>query len=422
MSYYIRNGHVLFSEGLLQTDLFIHEGVIKVPSAELLSQTSYKEIDAKGKYILPAFVDIHHHGANGFDCVWGGYDIEKNEFIHEQSIYEAYLEQALNYCKSKGIGRLFPTTMAAPKHQLLQSLRWLNDFLKKHPKWNHFIGGINLEGSFLKLPAYAGAQNPAYFYPPSIDFIDEVQETCGNRLKIVNLPPEHGQPGLNLIQELKDRGIVIAGGHSGANYHQFEQAVKAGLSLSVHFLNGPSKSSTKPFGGGGAVEAMLRLDEVMLELIVDGWHIHPAYVRDTIARKGIDNCIAITDSMFAGGLENLHSFCLAGIEGEVSKDGTYLQVANSADTLFGSILTPDKALENLLNWFTKPMKGVWYREHEAMSFQEALGCAVKMLSANPARLMSLSGIGEIVVGGAGEIVVVDILEGRVGFKVQVQML
>ncbi|RMG22767.1 MAG: hypothetical protein D6730_15835 [Bacteroidetes bacterium] len=377
-------------------------------------------LQAKGKYLLPGFIDIHHHGVLGFDCSWGSYQRATDAFVHERAAFQQSLARALAHCLSRGITGLLLTTMAAPFEQLLLSLEWIREFRLQYPQWQHLLAGINLEGSFIRDPAYAGAQNPAWFYEPGMQRIQQLQHACGEVLKIVNLPPEHGRLAVELTHELSKQGIVVAAGHSGASYEQGMQAIEAGLKLGVHFLNGPSKSSTKPFGGGGLVEAMLQSDAVSLELIVDGWHIHPAYVRDVLARKGPAGAIAITDSMFAGGLQGLRSFSLGGLKGAVSPGGDYLQLAGTADTLFGSILSPDKGLQNLLNWLTQPMQGVWHRRHPALSLEEALIQASVMLSTNPARLLGWQHRGSLECGKMADLLLLDIGQGSAGYEVKLE--
>ncbi len=105
------------------------------------------------------------------------------------------------------------------------------------------------------------------------------------------IPPEHEETGLELTKKLITSAIVVAGGHSGSFADQFYKAIEAGRSLGVHFLNGPSRSSSKGFRDGGAVEAMLRSDAVSLEIIGDGYHVAAADFRDVIKRKGIDKII-----------------------------------------------------------------------------------------------------------------------------------
>jgi N-acetylglucosamine-6-phosphate deacetylase len=195
----------------------------------------------------------------------------------------------------------------------------------------------------------------------------------------------------------------------------FDLAIQAGLRVGVHFLNGPSRSSSKGFERGGAVESMLRSDKVNLELIMDGYHVHPAYVRDVIARKEIDRVIAITDSMFATGMDDLHQFELLGLRGKVSTNRAYLHAIDKADTLFGSVLTMDSGFCNVLNWLTQSMSGTWYRDHQAIPFESALVQTSWLFSRNPAQVMAIydntngkPGTGSIAIGKWADLTIAEI--------------
>jgi len=131
---------------------------------------------------------------------------------------------------------------------------------------------------------------------------------------------------------------------------------------------------------------VLRSDEVSAEIIADGYHVDKSYAMDTIKRKGFERVVAVTDSMFPTMLEGVKKFSMLGVDGEVSPNREYLQIAERGDALFGSTLTMDKAFSNILSWLTEPIEGVWYRSHEPLSFEEALSKASDMCSRNPARV------------------------------------
>lgn len=426
----IRHGILVLPDELKKADLVVDNGKIMAIGADLAPMPGDQLIDARGKYVLPGFIDIHNHGAAGFDFSFGQYDTETKTFNDEASTFQQSLDKALSFYRRNGITRVFLTTMAAPLESLLFSMEQVRKYIEedKHA-YAALIGGINVEGTFLKMPEYAGAQNPAWFYPPDPAIIDRFQHASGNRIRIVNVPPEHGEAGLELIRHLRSLGITVAGGHSGATAEEFDRAIAAGLSLAVHFLNGPSRSSSKSFHGGGAVEAMLRTDEIALELILDGYHIHPAYVQDTLARKGTDRCLLISDSMFVNGLTGVKAFELGGLKGTVSANEAYLQVAGKEDVLFGSVLTPVRGLANLLRWLTLTTEGVWYREHPALDFETALVTASAMASGNPARQIGIfepagedPGTGSIEPGKWADLVIADIRKAENHYQVKVEQV
>lgn len=419
MSTLFKNARLVLTDRVLNSDLAIKNGIIqKIASG--INPAEYDIVtDLQGKYILPGFIDIHNHGASGFDFSFGKYDTASDSFHLEENAIRSGLEDALKFYREKGVTRVLPTSMAAPLEKLEFTFSALKSYIeKKLPLWE-MVGGINLEGTFLKDPYYAGAQNPKFFYDAEIGTVEKLQVASGNLLRIVNVPPEHGDKGLELIKFLRQQNIVVSGGHTAAYGDEFQAAVDSGLSLSVHFFNGPSRSSSKSFRLGGAEEIMLKSDEVSTEIICDGYHVDPAYVRDTIARKEASRVIMITDSMFANGLTGLENFSLFGLNGAVSSNREYLQMLGVSDTLFGSVLTSDKGFSNVLKWLSTAMKGVWYRHHEALPTDEALITASRMFSGNPARLLGIDksknqtpGTGSLEAGHWADLLIADIKEGK----------
>lgn len=405
----ISQAQVVGPEHVYQADVLVLEGKIAQIGALINAPSGIQTISASGKYLLPGFIDIHNHGAGGFDFTFGQYAAETDQFMHNEETFKAGLQNYLQHNLRTGTVLLYPTTMAAPVEIIKNSLGWLKDWINLEEGMAAMIGGVNLEGTFLKDPAFAGAQNPRFFYPPTAEILADLQTSSGQLLKIVNLPPEHGAEGLKFIQELNTQQVVVAGGHSAAYGDEYLAAVDAGLSLAVHFLNGPSRRSSKGFRQGGAEEAMLGADRVYLELICDGYHVHPAYVRDVIARKGAERVIIITDSMFANGMPGLKHFSLFGLGGAVSAQGDYLQLRGSEDTLFGSVLNMQAAYQNMLNWLTVARPGVWHRYHDGYSLNEALTLSSRMASANPAQLLGQAdNFGSIEVGKQGALLLAQI--------------
>ncbi len=300
----LKKARLVLPDRVVKADLLIEGDRIMAIGDHISASDEMKVLKLKGQFLLPGFIDIHHHGALGFDYSLGIYEPASQTFSLQEDTYRQGVLRALGYFLHHGVTRVFPTSLAAPLSDLTMAFRQLRTLADdKDEPLSRMIGGINVEGTFLKLPAYAGAQSPEYFYPPSEENWQVLRDAAGSLIRIVNLPPEHGEPGLALIKNLSQQGIVLSAGHSGAEADAMFEAIGAGTRLGVHFFNGPSRSSSKAFHDGGAEEALLRADEVSLELIVDGYHVHPAYVRDAIARKGYDRIILITDSMFVNGME-----------------------------------------------------------------------------------------------------------------------
>ena len=417
----IKNASVVGPEKVDLHDVRIEDDIIAELGPALEARDGEKIIDASGKYLLPGFVDVHNHGAMGFDATFGSYESDKDEFNSDPQSFALKLETALGFYQSHGVTKTLLTTMASPTAQILTALGLIDASSSRLPQEiQKTLAGINIEGTFLKMPAYAGAQNPEFFADADLDLFDRLNQASGQRIKMLNVPPEHGATGLELISHARDQGIAVAGGHTGSSFDEFSTAVEKGLSLAVHFFNGPSRSSSKPFGGGGAEEAMLYLDDVSLELILDGYHVSPPYVRDAMARKGFDRIVGITDSMFVNGLSEVDSFRLAGLKGMVSGDQKYLHQPGRQDALFGSVLTMDRGYANLLGWLTHEMTGFWYRQHEALTLDQALVAASKMCSLNPAAQIDLAqNTGSIQVDKSADLILAEVIQTSKEFDLKI---
>ncbi|MBD3385565.1 amidohydrolase family protein [candidate division KSB1 bacterium] len=429
----IKNARVVFSEVIRKRAVIVENGIITYVGDSPDLQPADRVIDARDTYLLPGFIDLHTNGARGFDISAGVYLPSEKRFSLQKEHYFRALEKAMRFYYQTGSTKIVLSTIAAPVQQLVQSLSLLNEFLSLpgNELYNEMVAGLYLEGSFMKMEAFRGAQNPEYFYIPSKELFETLQHASGNRISIVNVPPEHGQAGLDFIEYLNDKGIVAAAGHTGATGLQYKAAVERGLRLATHFLNGPTGSSTKPFEEGGAVETILRSPDVIVEMITDGYHVSPEYVLDTITRKGFRSVVVITDSMFVTGMQNITTFEMFKIAGKVSENEEYLRVVESENTLFGSILTMDKAISNLLTWLTHPIDGIWYRHHEAMEFDDALTNSIRMCCQTPARVLGiyrprsfilhqdLSGYtGSIQVGKKADLIIASIQEQADRYQVK----
>jgi len=240
-------------------------------------------------------------------------------------------------------------------------------------------------------------------------------------IKLANVVPDAGCKSCELTECLTNKGIVVGAGHTNATCSQVADAIKAGLKYSIHFTNGPTGGSYKPFEGGGAIEAVLQFDELYAEQICDGFHVNPAYVRDIIKRKGVDKILGVTDCTFVAG-SDLKQFSIAGVRGAVSDDGSYFYVVGKPNTLFSSNLTMNRGFANLLNWLTIDMQGIWNRRHEAMELEKALVATSKIFSTNACKLTGLEkeGYGSVVDGAKADLCVLDITGSPGNYRLTVE--
>ena len=387
----IRGGRIVRHDRITDGDLIIKDGVISHIGWSVSDFTPDREIDARGCFVLPGFVDLHVHGGKGFDTTGGLFLPEEGRFDPDDRHYHSMLPVVSHHLARHGVTLAPLATVAADKERLKHVLSLLADYVlgPANGKDGCYIYGAFLEGTFIKEHAFAGAQNPDFFRKPSIKLFDDLNNAARGTIHYVNVTPEFGSKALELIRELYNRGVLVGAGHTAATAKQYSKAIDNGLRVAVHLTNGPTGSSFKPFEGGGALQAALSSTKVFAELIVDGYHIYPGYVCDIIQRKGPYRICLITDAMFATEAKGVTEFEVSGVKGMLSKNGRFLGVQGTKNTLFGSVLTMDTAFCNVVNWLSGGHPGVWTEGHHSMDTDSAVIASSRFSSANPARALHL---------------------------------
>src|ERR1700749_3305194 len=127
----IFNGQIITPNGILKDgSVFVDNGKIVEISSSNIDAPEALEIDAKGKYVSPGFVDIHVHGG-------GGYDFMDNTV-------EAFLGIAQLHAKY-GTTAMLPTTLSCEKADLLETLHIYDVANQSNVNGSQFIG-IHIEG------------------------------------------------------------------------------------------------------------------------------------------------------------------------------------------------------------------------------------------------------------------------------------
>ena len=319
----------LVSPGIEQkgTRIEIHDDVIfatgrmtpMLPSADWI-------YDAQGAYVVPGFIDIHTHGALGYDVT----DTDKPVAI--EIIAQAKL--------AEGCTQFCPTTLTLPEEQLVASLRNVAAYDNRYCK----VCGIHLEGPFLNCSCL-GAQNPAYVRSPDIEEVKRLSAIA--RVTHVSYAVELDH-GVEFAKQLGQQGIVASCGHSKATYAQFHQGYEHGLRHLTHFCNQMSPLHHRDIG---MVGAGLLLPDVRVELICDKVHVCPEMIELIFKKKSIESILLITDSMRASHLPDGQS-SIGGLE-VIVKNGEARLASNGA--LAGSMLRMNQALKNVYEVTRRPL-------------------------------------------------------------------
>ena len=306
-------------------------------------------------------MDIHSHGAAGEDFSDGNPE---------------GLKKILQYEKRCGITSYCPTSMTFPKERLRQIFASIKGAQTED---GATVVGINMEGPFLD-PAKKGAHVEKWIAAPDVAFVRELNQDADGLVRLVTLAPNM-DGAEEFIKEMHEE-VCISLGHTAADYDCASRAMKLGAHHVTHLYN-----AMQPFGhrAPGLIGAAMDDPECMVELICDGYHIHPSAIRAAFRMFGPERVILISDSMRATGMEN-GTYELGGQEVTVKdrkavlKDGT---LAGSATNLYGCMC-------------------------KAVEFGIPLEQAIMAATANPARSIGIfDRVGSIRIGKQADLLLVS---------------
>jgi N-acetylglucosamine-6-phosphate deacetylase len=363
----------LLAEHAVTPDGVVHDALIVIDGDRIASCES-PESPGVGKgdggvervegWVVPGFVDTHVHGGGGSD-----YATEKpDEAVAAREFHAAH-----------GTTTSFASLVTAPVDVLCRQLATLADLVDD----GHFAG-VHLEGPFLS-ERQRGAHNPELLRAPDPNSVAQLIEAGRGRLAMVTLAPE--LPGaVDAITQLVSAGVRVAVGHTAADERALAAALEAGANVATHLFNAmPAIHHRRP----GPVPRLLTEARVGIELIGDGFHVHPDVLRMAVAAAGPDRVTLVTDAMAAAGMPG-GDYTLGGLDVRV-RDGRARLVGpnGTAGSIAGSTLTMAGAFEL--------MTGI----------VDDIATVAAMASSNAARSFGLPEVGTIAPGRRADLCVVD---------------
>ena len=348
------SGRILVAGGARQGSLTVEEGRISALGGPAGGGRA-------AAWVVPGFIDLQVNGAFGIDLAGE----------------PARVGELAARLPATGVTGFLPTLISATADRIED---WAARIAAAAdgPAGGARVLGLHLEGPFLS-PERPGAHEVAV--------IRAADAACFERLlalpalRLVTIAPERAD-ALARIARLSARGVAVSLGHTAADLDQMRGGIDAGARLVTHLFNAMTGFTHR---APGALGAALIDPRVVLGLIADGVHAHPAAVELAVRAAGPDRIALVTDAMAAAGMGPGRAR-LAGREVEV--DAVSARLADG--TLAGSILTLDQAVRNMAAW-------------------SRLGAeaALRMATEVPARALELDAGGRIEVGAPADLVLLD---------------
>ena len=282
-------------------------------------------IDLQGATVIPGLVEVHSHGAAGYDFSDGDYE---------------GLKAMAAYYAGVGVTSFAPASMTLPYEVLSVAFGNARRLVQEDLPGVAALRGIQMEGPYFSYKK-RGAQNPDYLKNPDFEGFRKLYEDCGGLIRIVDVAPE--LPGAVEFVEKASKLCTVSVAHTDSDYDHAKAVFDAGATHLTHLYNAmPPIHHRTP----GVIPAAAENENVRAEIICDGHHIHPASVRLAFAMFP-GRMILVSDSGRCAGREEGYSFDLGGQMAEIRGGVAKLQ---GTDTIACSAANLWECLTNVIGW------------------------------------------------------------------------
>jgi N-acetylglucosamine-6-phosphate deacetylase len=361
----IQSKKVWIADQFTPAQLELEDGIIKeiYPYNEKEVTKDYGDLR-----ILPGFIDIHCHGAYGFDT------------------NDANPEGLRKWAKGivdEGVTSFLATTLTQSEEVLTNAVSNVAKVVEEGYEGAEILG-IHFEGPYLN-KAHKGAQPEEYCVKPNIEQFKRYQKAAHGLIKYITMAVENDED-YALTKYCSQNNVVVSIGHSNATYEQAVQAYAHGARSMTHVYNAMTPFTHR---ANGLVGGALRIRNMYGEIICDGNHSTLAALNNFFTSKGPDYSIMITDSLMCKGFPVGTKFDFGGQEVVIYPDGSAHLV--EAGNLAGSTLNVNKGLKILIEDALVPVN-----------------YAINACTSNPARCLHVDNRkGTIGVGYDADLVVLD---------------
>lgn len=319
-------------------------------------------IDLEGGWLLPGFVDVQVNGGGGV-------------LLNDSPTVAGIAAIAAAHAQF-GTTAMLPTLISAAPDVIAAGLDATDEAIASGVPG---CIGIHVEGPVLNVQR-RGIHSEASLRKLDDAMIDLLSRPRAGRV-LFTIAPEYLDA--DQARALVEAGVVLAMGHSDADYETARAAFDMGVTGVTHLFNAMSALHHR---NPGMVGAALENRSAWCGLIVDGYHVHSAVLRVALASRPLDRFMLVTDAMPCVGTD-LARFELDGREIIVAEG----RCVDANGTLAGASLNMGDAVRNAVL-----MAGLLLAE------------AVEMATVQPATFLGLaSERGTIEVGRTADFVRLD---------------
>lgn len=343
----LQGASALLPDGRIQAaDVLLENGRITAVGPALPAPSNAEVMALEGLTLAPGFIDVHVHGGGGFSLL---------------SADAGEVARYAGWAASRGVTGFLATICAGNLEHGIACARAATA-AKANGNGARLLG-VNFEGPFVS-PERRGALPAGWLQTPDARLLDRLLDT--GDVRVMTIAPELDGADA-VIRRAFDRGIRVSVGHTDATYDIARRAFgELGASHVTHAFNAMRPLHHRE---PGPIGAAIAADNVTVEAIADGVHLHPATVRLLIDAFGPDRVCLVTDAVTPAGLDS-GVFRIGGEEASL-QDGS---IRLPDGTIAGSAATMDAVVRNVIEWGCAD-----------------LAAALRMASAVPARVAGVAG-------------------------------
>ncbi|HEX6125930.1 MAG TPA: N-acetylglucosamine-6-phosphate deacetylase [Pyrinomonadaceae bacterium] len=345
MSIVLKNGRAVIGNKLVDNpSIVVAEGRIVDMGGE--RDADVKTIDCTGLTVMPGFIDVHIHGAIGFDV---------------NDADTAGLLEIARFLAGHGVTSWMPTLVPDSDEnyqRVIHAINRLMEIQSVEPVAQAV--GVHYEGVFAS-ERMCGALRPEFFKTFTGNEVDRLPR-LKQGVHMMTFAPEI-EGGIELTRELVQKGWIASIGHTSADVQVLDDAFNAGAHHLTHFYNAMTGLHHRSVG---VVGWALANKDVTFDIIADGVHVHPSMLEFACRSKSPAKVSLISDSVAPTGLGD--GEFIVWEETITVKDG---RTENRRGAIAGSVIT-------LLDAF-KRMRILGFSEAET----------ARMASHNPAALLGI---------------------------------